>query len=84
MISKTEKLKYKAILGHRYVAKITVVLNETNETDTSGKPYSSGMIRQVFNGFSENIVVESAIIEAVKRQKKYLADYEKKKSTILK
>ena len=83
MISPNEKLKFKAILGHRYVTKIEEVLNERGVLDTSNKPYSKGMIRQVFNGYSENFEIEAAIIEATKIQKKYIAKVQKQKSTLL-
>jgi len=83
MIFKREKLKFKAILGHRYVTKIEAILNEKGVLDTSGKPYSAGMIRQVFNGYSENFEIEAAIVEATKIQKKYIAKVQKQKSTLL-
>jgi len=84
MISTDEKLKFKMILGHRYVSQIKEVLNERNIIDGSGKAYSDGMIRQVFNGNSENFEIESAIIEATKRQKEFVNNLTKQKNTILK
>ncbi|MFA5296574.1 MAG: hypothetical protein WC389_00020 [Lutibacter sp.] len=84
MISTEEKLKFKMILGHRYVSQIKEVLNERNIIDGSGKAYSDGMIRQVFNGNSENFEIESAIIEAAKRQKEFISNLKKQKNTILK
>ncbi len=83
MVLNAEKLKFKVILGHRYVTKIEDVLNEWNELDTSGKAYSKGMIRQVFNGYRENTTIEAAIVEAAKRQKKLEKNLKKEKLAIL-
>ena len=83
MISPNEKLKYKAILGHRYVTKIEEILNERGVLDTSNKPYSKGMIRQVFNGYSENFEIESAILEAYRIKVKEVKAFERKKQKII-
>lgn len=83
MVSKKEKLKYKVVLGHRYVAQIKEVLVEKNVTDASGKFYSGGMIRQVFNGFSENLEIELAIMEAVQRKLKIEKELQKRKDKLI-
>ena len=68
MVSKTDKINIKSILGHRYAPKIEEYLASKNITNSKGNTPSREMIRQVVSGCKEDLEIESAIIDLVKSE----------------
>lgn len=84
MITETQKRKFKKVLGSHYTAKVKAVLKEKGVTDSFGKTHSSKMITNVFNNETTHVLIEDAILEAVKIQNKANKSKERKKAKLLK
>lgn len=67
MITKAEKRRIKKVIGHRYVNIIQDELNQCNQFNKSGEPYSASQITNVVNGVP-HIVIEDAIYRVLRRQ----------------
>lgn len=84
MISSKEKNALKKILGEHYTSNVIELLEKKGIKDAFSKTHSSEMIRQVFNGYRENIEIEEAILEAASIEKKRQKELARKKKQLLK
>ena len=66
MIKKAQKKRIKRIIGHRYVVLIQKELNEKNQFNKQGLPYSSSQITNVMNG-KPHLIIENAIFSVVQK-----------------
>ncbi len=69
MIKKEERAVLKTELGANYVKKVNEVLRRAHICSRNGLPYSSSMIRRVFNGYCEHKDIEDAILKAYVKSK---------------
>ena len=74
MISKSDQLKFKEILGHQYAREVLEMLNAKEIKNRFGKPHSLTYIRMVFQGYRHNPDIERAIIELAILRKKEKED----------
>lgn len=77
MINADERQKLKVFLNANYTEEVKEVLQALNVTSRLRKPYSSSMIRRVFNGYVENAEIEKALLTV------YTARKEKKEQQTL-
>ena len=68
MISPEEKKKLKTYLKSDYSSDVLAVLAERHIVSKFQKPYSASMIRNVFNGKTQNFDIEKAILEVYRRK----------------
>lgn len=68
MIREKEKKRIINIIGHKYTAKVSKVLKESNEFNNKGDEYSTSQITNVMNG-TQNETIEKAIYEVVINEK---------------
>jgi hypothetical protein len=69
MIKKEERAILKGQLGSNYVKKVKEVLRRSHVCGRNGLPYSSSMIRRVFNGYCEHKDIEDAILKTYVKSK---------------
>jgi hypothetical protein len=69
MIKKEERAVLKTQLGTSYVKKVKQILHRSHVCNRNGLPYSSSMIRRVFNGYCEHKDIEDAILRAYVKSK---------------
>lgn len=69
MIKKEERVVLKTELGANYVKKVKQILHRSHVRSRNGLPYSSSMIRRVFNGYCEHKDIEDAILKAFIKSK---------------
>ena len=83
MIHTAQRKKLKQVLGNRYSSKVLEILKEQHIVNRNGKPYGTSMIRNVFNGLNENILIENAIWELFIRHLKTTEQREDLKNQLL-
>ncbi len=69
MIKKEERKELKKYLSSDYVSEVCAMLEENNILSRSGTFYSESMIRRVFNGYTENVGIENAILIVYQKRK---------------
>jgi hypothetical protein len=83
MIKKEERVVLKEQLGSNYVKKVREILQQNQIYRRNGLPYSSSMIRRVFNGYCEHKAIEDAILKAYLKSKQESELYVVRKRKIL-
>ncbi|WP_417365624.1 hypothetical protein [Flavobacterium beibuense] len=69
MVSDDDRKKLKVLLGSRYTTEVLQVLAENNIINQStGQPYSTGFISNVFAGVYENTEIEDAFYTVYERR----------------
>jgi len=63
MISAEERKALKKDLGYNYAPRVIRILNEKGLKNSRGNEYSTNSIRQIFNGYDENLDIELAIYQ---------------------
>ena len=83
MISTQEKDRLKVHLKNDYVGDVLKTLAAKKILSRNNEPYSEVMIRAVFNGYTNNMEIEAAILKVFNQRKKAENKLQKLKATIL-
>lgn len=83
MITTKMKTQLKEFLKNDYTTDVLEILNKKNVLTNAGNPYSSSMIKNVFNGFAENTAIEKALTIVYHRRRRAYLKHQKELKLIL-
>lgn len=83
MISEQVKIQLKEYLKTNYTEDVLKILANKQITNRDGSDYSSSMVKNVLNGFQENIEIEKALTIVYHRRRKTYNQHQNKLKQVL-